>query len=74
MSIIFSAGTYIIAQHRRQTLCNLTMIVQSAFLYQALKFEFNVSQSENLHLCCHRVAIFGSSLWVLCYCSAWLKS
>lgn len=45
------------------TLCNLTMIVQSAFSYQALKFEFNVSQSENLHLCCHLVAIFSLKLF-----------
>lgn len=68
------------------TLCNLTVIVQSALSYQALKFEFNVSQSENLHLYCHRVAIFILELFsalatlliarlqVSCYCSAWLKS
>lgn len=45
------------------TLCNLTVIVQSALSYQALKFEFNVSQSENLHLYCHRVAIFSLKLF-----------
>lgn len=42
---------------------NLTVIVQSSLSYQALKFEFNVSQSENLHFCCHRVAIFSLKLF-----------